>query len=58
MYRGIFFQKELFIGGPFTKKSFYKENFGGNLWERLLYMDELMIRSCQGRGELCKCILQ
>ena len=30
MHRGIFFQKELFIGVLFTK-SFHGETFGGNL---------------------------
>ena len=29
MYRRIFFQKELFMGGLFTKTSFHGENFGG-----------------------------
>ena len=48
MYRGIFFQKELFIAGPFTKKSFYKENFGGNLWGEVVIhgrtYDQIMSR--------------
>ena len=32
MYQGTFFQKELFMGGLFIKKSFHGETFGGNLW--------------------------
>ena len=32
MYWGTFYQKDLFMRGRFTKKSFHGESFGGNLW--------------------------
>ena len=45
---GFFFQKELFMeGGDFLPKNVFMGEIYG---EGLLYMDELMIRSCQGRG--------
>ena len=53
-----FFPKRAFHGGSFYQKIFSWETFGGNLWGRGFYLKELMIRSCQGRGELCKCISQ
>ena len=33
MYREIFFQKGLFMGGIFTKISFHGETFVENVWE-------------------------
>ena len=40
MHRGIFFQKELIMGGILPKNVFMGKIYG----EGLLYMDELMIR--------------
>ena len=53
MYQGIFFLKRASHGmgvGLFTKKSFQGKLFGEIYGEGLLHMmEELMIRSCQGR---------
>ena len=46
---GDFFQKELFMRGLFTNTSFHGKLLGKIYGEGLLYMEELMIRSCQGR---------
>ena len=52
VYWRIFFQKELFMGGLFTKKIFS----WGKLWEgenlrgEVVEHGELMIKSCQERG--------
>ena len=58
MYQGIFFQKELFMGILFIKKSFHGETFGRNLWRGVVVLggtyDQIMSRE----GELYKCIFQ
>ena len=51
MYWGTFYQKDLFMRGRFTKKSFHGESFGGNLWGEVVVhggtYDQMMSR---GRG--------
>ena len=61
MYRVTFSQKELLMGRPFTKNSFHRETFGGNLWGAGVAVhegtyDQTMSR--EGREELYKCIFQ
>ena len=59
MYWGTFYQKDLFMRGRFTKKSFHGESFGGNLWGEVVVhggtYDQMMSR---GEGDLYKCIFQ
>ena len=51
MYRGIFFPKRAFHGWTLYQKIFSWGKFWGEIYGKgLLYMDKIMIRSCQGRG--------
>ena len=47
------------VSGDFLPKNLFMGNLLGEIYgEGLLYMEELMIRSCQGRVELYKFIFQ
>ena len=58
MYRGIFSKKSFSWVGFLPNNLFMGTLLGEIHEEGLLYIDELLIRSCQGKGELYKCILQ
>ena len=47
------------VSGDFLPKNLFMGNLLGDIYRKgLLYMEELMIRSCQGRVELYKFIFQ
>ena len=47
---GFFFSKRAFHGGHFLQKNIFMRKLLCEIYgEGLLYMEELMIRSCQGR---------
>ena len=55
MYQGIFFQKELFMGGLFTRKYFHGKTFGGNLWRGVVVHGGTYMQIMSREGELYKC---